>query len=420
MRPLPLRSRALTARLCALVAALGAAMLAISAAPAMAATSLPSSKNVALIPGNAPVPAKGINGIMPISGTVSGEPTESFGKFKFSHLAPNQITSANLSHYDTVALIQVKVNNLTASATAALAQFVAGGGKLITHDGDETRLNDYSWILGGPYSTKVGAGCNACGSTSGTSTITENSSLISANPADPSYVNLAELGKLTDAIGDSNLLVSTDPRWFVAAKGTNANNESGAQVAYANHNGLVIYNGYDTDMIKSSTTEPWRCVTGSKPMYVCPPGTQPSVDWLAHMWYDELNESWTFQSGGGTHPSNLPHQNPVIALGTQLSPGQAGLPSNHRCVAKRTLFLRLRTLSSHRKLVEIDVYVNGKRVLRKRGNHFNNVSLKSLPRRGSYTVEIIATTNRGYHLIGKQRYHACKVVPARRSRNKHR
>ena len=100
---------------------------------------------------------------------------------------------------------------LSAAAKAALAQFVANGGKLIIHDSDETTGNDYSWLLPGPYSSRIGASCTNCGLTSGTSKITQDSALMSANPADTSYVNLAELAKYTDALGDANLFVSDVP-----------------------------------------------------------------------------------------------------------------------------------------------------------------------------------------------------------------
>jgi len=395
----------ITARSLAVAVVLGAA-IAISAAPAMAAT---SSHNVALIPTDHPVPPAGINGQdgnMPISSYVSGRPDESFAKFSFSDLALNQITPANLSRFDTVALIEVNVSELSTDAKAALAQFVANGGKLLIHDADETHLNDYSWLLPGSYSTQDGAGCPNCGLTAGTTKITENSGLISGNPADPNYVNLPELQQYTDAVGDANLLVSDDPRWFAAVSGTNGRNEAGAQLAYASNNGLIVFNGFDTDMIKPTATSPWRCV--GTPTFQCVGSAHPSVDWLAQMWYAELNKSWAPASSGSSQGNNgLPQSNPVTGIGTPISPVQAGLPSSKRCVAKRTLFLRLRNLiRHHRQVVQIDVYVNGRHVIRERG-HWHNVTLRRLPKKGSVVVKVVATTNRRYHLVSRVRYHAC-------------
>jgi hypothetical protein len=392
---------AITPRFLALAGVVTAA-IAVSATPAMA---LSSSHTVLLIPGPGPVPATGYNGqdgIMPRSTTVAGRPNESFGKFSFTSLGSSPITSATLSKYDTVALIQVNANALSASAKTALAQFVAKGGKLLIHDADETHLNDYTWLLPGSSSTLVGASCNDCGSTSGSSQILANSGLISSNPADPSYVNLTELGKYTDAIGDANLLTSLDSRWFTAAAGSNAKAEKGAQLAYATDGtGLIVYNGFDTDMIMPAATSPWRCVMVLK-TYQCNAQTgHMSVDWLGQMWFNELNQAWGPSAGG------LPTTTPVSSIGTPVSPGQAGLPSAKACVAKRSLFLRLKNLVRHQRgIVQIDVYVNGRHRLREKG-HWRNVTLRRLPKKGAVTIKIVATTKRHYHLISKQRYHAC-------------
>jgi hypothetical protein len=391
-------------------------MALISAAPVPAFTFVHSgSVKVGLIARNGPVPPNGPDGIMPISSYVSGRPAESFAGFSFSNVALAQITAARLSQFDTVALIQVRVTDLAPAAKAALVQFVANGGKLLIHDSDETKLNDYSWLLPGPYSTRVAAGCEGCGGTSGTSTVT-NSSLISTNPADPSYVKLSDLAAFTDAIGDANLLVSTDPRWFTLAQGTNSSggNETGSQVAFANHNGLIVYNGFDTDFVKTTPSDAWRC---NQPAlgFRCPAGSTPTVDWIAHMWYSELVQGWGTPpqpaggGGGGTGARPLlPQSKPIVKIGVTLAASLAGLPSNRLCVGRAGLFLRLKNLSRARRgaITQVDVFVNGRLVLHKRGR-LVNVTLKRLPRHGRFTVEIIATTKRGYHLIAKQRYRRC-------------
>jgi hypothetical protein len=387
----------------ATLAALAAALLGASAHAAV----LPSSHSVALIPSNNPPSSPGNLGVMPISSYVTGRPAESFDKFSYKYVALNAITPATLSNFDTAALIQVRTSDLSSAAKAALAQFVANGGKLIIHDSDETSLNDYSWLLPGGYSTRIGAGCNACGRTSGTSNITEGTGFISANPADPAYVSIPELTKYTDAIGDANLLVSDDPRWFAAATGTNATNEAGAQLAYASNNGLIIYNGIDTDMIKPQASGPWLCI--GTPNNVCPANSHPSVDWLAQMWYAELNHSWGSSSANPpSTPNGLPQTKPVSGIGTPLPPSAAGLPTGRACVAKRKLFLRLTNLGSKRqKVVQVDVYVNGRHVFRERGKRLHNTTLRHLPQKGNVVVKILATTNRHYHLISTKRYRAC-------------
>jgi hypothetical protein len=388
-----------------LVVALSALVIAMHTAPALAANN--ASQRVALIPAAGPIPTQGPNGIMPTSSYVSGKPSETFSGFSFSNLALDQVTSANLAKYDTAVLVQVHSSSLSAAAQAALAQFVANGGKLIIHDSDETNGNDYSWLLGGAFTTNVGTGCINCGSQSGRSTVTTNSGIISAAPADRSFVDLAQLDQFTDQ-GDANLLVSTDPRWNTLVQGTNGNGDSGAEVAYArNKNGLIIYNGFDTDFIKSSPTQPWRCESPNTG-FSCP-GVQPTVDWLAHMWFSELAQGWgqAGQPGGGA--PGLPPGAPVVGIGTPVSPETAGLPSQVRsCVARKSLRLRLKRFAHmrHRKIVQVDVYVNRKHVIRER-HHFGDRTLRHLPRHKRYTVTVVGTTSRGYHLIAKRRYRAC-------------
>lgn len=394
-----LRARAV-AFVVALIAMAGLPVVA-SVTPAMAATHS-SSQKVVLIPGPGPVPpaSNGPFGIMPTSQYVSGRASESFSKFSFTNLPVAQVTSAALSGFDTAVLIQVSTSSLSPAAKAALSQFVASGHKLIIRDADETHGNDYSWILPGSTPTQVGSGCPNCGSRSGSAQIVQNSALISANPGDPSYVNLSELEKFTDAIGDANLLVSSDSRWFAAARGTNAKGETGALVAYASDNGgLVIYDGIDTDLISRTPAPPWRCL-GNYPLDTCPAGTpHPSADWLAQGWYSELNLAWPFPP--------LPSTTPVTTIGTPVPPTQAGLPTT-RCVARRKLSVNLKQLvHSHRGIVQIDVYVKGRHVLRERQGQFRNVSLTRLPKKGSYVVKIVATTNRHYHLISRTTYHSC-------------
>lgn len=391
---------AIAARCLSLVGVVTAA-IALSASSAMA---LSASRNVLLIPGPGPVPADGPDGIMPTTTSVAGRPSESFGNFNFTSLGNNPITLATLSTYDTVALIQVRTKNLSAQDRTALAQFVANGGKLLIHDSDETSANDYTWLLPNGGSTVVGSSCNACGSTSGSSQVLANSDLISSNPSDPAFVDLNQLGTFTDAIGDSNLLTSLDPRWFAVVRGTDRFNEQGAQVAYTTSGkGLIVYNGFDTDQILPTDTSPWRCV--GRPNYQCTSATgHMTVDWLGQMWYSELSQGWGPSAGSST---GLPKSTPVESIGTPLPPSEAGLPSGKACVAKRKVFLRLKALARrHRGIVQIDVYVNRRHRLRER-RHFHNVTLRRLPRRGKVTIKIVATTKRHYHLISRKTYHAC-------------
>jgi len=427
------RLRSAIAARCLVAAGILTAAIALSAPPAMA---LGVSHNVALIPSSKPFPPEGIgpanpDGILPTTSDVAGNPNESFTKFSFTDVPTSQITTAELSQFDTVVLNEVKIRAIPPSATAALAKFVANGGKLLIHDADGTNLNDYSWVLGSPPgTTQVGAGCFNCGLQSGTpSSILTNTALISANSADPSFVDLSELNTYTDALGDSNLLTSSTQEWVAAVRGTNAHSEQGAQLAYASvGKGLAVYNGFDTDMIMntgdspnpaSTTGSPWRCVNSPNTQFFCPAGAaHERVDWLAQMYYNELSLSATPQTAPGQTPT------PVSTIGTPVPPSQAGLPPANSCIAKQSVFLRLlKLVRHHHNLVRIDVYVNGRHRVKEsvrfvhvkvhghrrlvRRGRFHNVTLRNLPQTGSVTIKIIGTTSRRYHLISKQTYQAC-------------
>jgi hypothetical protein len=234
------------------------------------------SANIALIPDDG---GGSDGGAMPTDGTVVGT-DQSFDQFSFTDVALDEIDSATLSQYDTVVLTQVQTVDLSDDAKQALSDFVIGGGKLIIHDADGTDGNDYGWL---PAPAATGQSCQNCGETSGTSEVIENNTLVSADPSSPAYVNVSELEENTDAVGDANVMVTQDSHWFVDIRATNSLGDTGAVHTYASDNGLIIFNGYDTDDIGE---------------------TQDSgVDWLAKLWYQELNQEWS--------PDALPHATPV-------------------------------------------------------------------------------------------------------------
>jgi hypothetical protein len=354
------------------------------------ATSNAASHAVALIPthGSRTPP----DGQMPITGIVSGVPADSFSRFRFTDVPLANINTQTLAQFDTAVLMQVATGELSPAQKSTLAQFVTNGGKLIIHDSDETTKNDYTWL---PYPARIADGCVNCGATSGSSRIVASNGLISANPADPAYINLTELDQRTDAIGDANLFLTLDPHWAVSATVTNARGETGAVVASASDNGLMIYNGYDTDYVRPSSSSAWLCLQGSPPAFVCP--APPSgVDWLAKMWFDELAQSWGMAA-------RTPSGSSALGVGQTLAPAQLGVSG--RCVARRKLSFSFRNL--HTRIRQADAYVNGRHVLRVRANALSRLALTRLPKRGAYSVKLILTTRRGYHLIMRSRFHAC-------------
>jgi hypothetical protein len=248
---------------------------AVPAVPALAATQ--RSRNVAIVLGEGTESA----GTLPTGGAVAGDEADSFEEFSFTDLTQEQIQTSILSSYDTVVLNQVFTQSLTEAQKQAISSFVTSGGKLIIHDADGTEGNSYTWL---PVPAESGVSCENCGNLGGEATIVENNTIVSNEPASPSYINVDELPGNSDAVGDANLLVSNDPRWDVDIFATNGLGVKGAVDAYAEDGGLILYNGFDTDDIESTF--------GS------------GVGWLQKIWYDELNQQWD--------PDNLPHKTPLI------------------------------------------------------------------------------------------------------------
>jgi dienelactone hydrolase len=83
---------------------------------------------------------------------------------------------------------------------------------------------------------------------------------------------------------------------------------------------------------------------------------------------------------------------------------RAGCPSAaDRCPSRpRFRFAR------NRRIVAASIYVNGKRVARRRARRIRAVRLSRLPARGTFRVRIVATTIRGHRVISRRRYRNCR------------
>ena len=248
--------------------------------PAAADAADQASHHVALIP-----EAQGEEaGLLPTFGDVPGEPGDSFEGFSFSKVAPDEIEPARLAQFDTVVLNEVPTQSLSTAQESALATFVTNGGKLIIHDADNTENNDYSWL---PVPAMSGDGCQNCGNMGGRAEVVENNTLVSNDPSSPYYIDVGELPGNSDAVGDANLLLTTDPRWSADIVGENSVGVSGALDAYASDGGLILYNGFDTDYMSETFPD--------------------GVAWLQKIWYDELAQEWD--------PDKLPPSPPVVGPG---------------------------------------------------------------------------------------------------------
>jgi len=246
-------------------------------APAVSLAQFQRSNQVAIVRGD----GAGSGGPLQVSGTVIGSPEDSFDQFTFTELAQENLEPSVLSSYDTVVLNQVFTNSLSEAEKQTLAGFVTAGGKLIIHDADGTEGNEYTWL---PVPATSGHSCQNCGNVDGEAEITENNTIVSNDPSSPYYVDVNELPGNSDAVGDANVLVTTDPRWDEDIRARNQQNVEGAADAYASDGGLIMYNGFDTDFMGQ----------------FFPSGN----DWLGKIWYDELATQW--------NPDSLPHSNPVV------------------------------------------------------------------------------------------------------------
>jgi hypothetical protein len=260
-------------------AALAVVLTGLIAARASAAVT-EQSRNVAIVLGEGTASA----GALQTSGSVAGSPADSFEQFTFTDLEQAEIEPGVLAQYDTVVLNQVFTSSLSGAQEQALSSFVTAGGKLIIHDADGTEGNDYSWL---PVPAQTGVSCENCGNTDGEARIVENNTLVSSDPSSPDYVDVEEFPGNSDAVGDANVLVTSDPRWDRDILATNDQNIEGVVDGYASDGGLIIYNGFDTDDIGTAF----------------PSGN----DWLDKLWYNELAQQW--------NPDNLPHANPVVGPG---------------------------------------------------------------------------------------------------------
>ncbi|MFB3827905.1 MAG: hypothetical protein ACE15B_14130 [Bryobacteraceae bacterium] len=179
----------------------------------------------------------------------------------FTNITAANVTDANLAAYDTALLnvasstasggLGCNMANLPAAGKTALVNFVNAGKKLIIYD-SECAPQDYSWL---PYSFTT-SNPGAMGA-HGTLTIVENNSLASNIPGDPKYIDATRLSNNTDAVGDMNVMTTYNPNWCVSMAGTNILNVTGPVHTYAKlvsgaNEGLIIYNGLDTDYMSSS------------------------------------------------------------------------------------------------------------------------------------------------------------------------
>jgi hypothetical protein len=191
-------------------------------------------------------------GELVITGAAGG-----LGDFTFTELFSTTVDAAALSGKDTAVLnvasndLDCDVDAIGASGQAALVTFVAAGGKLIIYD-SECSPQDYSW-LPFPFTTNNPGAQGA----EGTLTIVEEN-LLSTAAAGSHFIDAANLGSESDAVGDMNVMTTFNPNWCLDMSGTNDTPVTGPVHAYARHgSGIIIYNGLDVDDMGDENSPPF-------------------------------------------------------------------------------------------------------------------------------------------------------------------
>src|SRR3954463_15365528 len=104
---------------------------------------------------------------------------------------------------------------------------------------------------------------------------------------------------------------------------------------------------------------------------------------------------------------------PVVGASDQRAvartPLAAGLPGSQkkpRCVDRRRFTFKIHQPHGGGRVVKVEAFVNGKRVLRRKGHKITKISLRRLPKK-TFRVRIVATTNRGSRTISVRTYRGC-------------
>lgn len=99
------------------------------------------------------------------------------------------------------------------------------------------------------------------------------------------------------------------------------------------------------------------------------------------------------------------HQRNWVAVVRDLAPGaKIGLPKN--CIDRRKFRFRLHR-AQHSRVVSVDVYVNGKRRLHRKGHSIKRVTIKKLPKKKRFTVKIVTHQSNGSISVSTRRYKGC-------------
>ncbi|QSZ27579.1 RHS repeat protein [Aceticella autotrophica] len=206
-----------------------------------------SSRNVGIICNNYNIQSISNGFEIHFSDSNSSLRSTDYPNQKFEVIDHSKVSSDILKKYDTLLLFMCNPSSLTAIQKQNITDWIKGGGKLIIWDSDavpEGESWDYTW-LGYPFKS------NCPGQTGSTGLglhIVEENQLSSNDPNSPYYIDTNVINSRTDAVGDSNVMVTYSPGWFIDMLGENNNKVKGPVHAYAFlGSGLIIYSGLDWD-----------------------------------------------------------------------------------------------------------------------------------------------------------------------------
>lgn len=205
------------------------------------------SNNVAVVPGFTPKPYPGFNGVPALPVTSPG-----VAKYHFSPLAPEGVTTAALSNYDTVILYGIRWSDIPSSGQAAINAFAAKH-KVLIWDADATGSQAYSNFIH-PFTTLSSGQSYKGKPTDSVVYFAKNVDfLASSNPASPFYLDPTQLVHDRDELNDMNAIKTGTANWRPSILAANHGNPRGAwPIAWSygvigDHTGMTIYSGLDAD-----------------------------------------------------------------------------------------------------------------------------------------------------------------------------
>ncbi len=120
--------------------------------------------------------------------------------------------------------------------------------------------------------------------------------------------------------------------------------------------------------------------------------------------------------GRGVYSYTFSAPTPAAAAG--VPGGIAGAADRTACIAKsRRIRYRINPVP-HGRVVKVQVYVNGHRVLTRRSRRITRVSFRA-PAAVTFAVKVVSTNNRGGRVISKRRYARCGHLSKQKSHVKH-